>query len=97
MPVVYVHGVNVRFNTQYTYDEEVRDELIQRLLIRPRGKKFPAYQNLKPINPYWGDDGVKFRWNQASVPHVGLEALGDEDFEDSPLAEVHWQLVLHGQ
>ena len=79
MPLVFVHGVNVR---QGTTDKEIagfaevvrrRDELFRNvglagLVARP--------SDLYVENPYWGDLGARFRYDLASVPRKGAERFG---------------------
>src|SRR5437667_5612936 len=78
MPLIFIHGVNVRRTDDgFDHDVAVRDELLQRLLLMPLAEADGRFANLKIISPYWGDDGVSFRWNQATLPQVDvIEHLG---------------------
>ncbi|MDX8502102.1 hypothetical protein RFM99_27270 [Mesorhizobium sp. VK4C] len=73
MPMVFVHGVNNRKEDAGFLDDQARkSEYLKTLLAAPLG--------LDPDKvgisfPYWGDDGVKFLWNQAFLPGGGVEVL----------------------
>lgn len=78
MPIVFVHGVNTRKeDSDYEAGVTQKRELLTSLLVPALGLD-PAKVTIS--FPYWGDEGVKFRWNQASVPsssdHVEALALG---------------------
>ena len=76
MPVVFVHGVSNRDGrpeyqeNQLARDEFLRAHVISRLGLRSR--------NVQLFNPYWGDHGVKFRWNNASLAETfdSMETFG---------------------
>lgn len=74
MPIVFVHGVNNRLGDG---DYEASCLRIQGFL----SKIFAAQINvdadkLSTYFPYWGDQGVHFRWKNASIPGSGTETLG---------------------
>lgn len=66
MPIVFVHGVNNRIEDS-DYEEGVaRKREFLKSLLAPRLGLDAA--KVAVSFPYWGGEGVKFRWNQASVP-----------------------------
>ena len=73
MPIVFVHGVNNRKEDAGFADDVARKkEFLKNLLAPPLG--------LDPSKvaisfPYWGGDGVKFLWNQISLPGEKVETL----------------------
>lgn len=77
MPLVFVHGVNTRKGET---DAEKRSFATgERLLKEQFGVAFAdrvsAPDGLKAFSPYWGDLGVKFARNLASLPQSGVQAL----------------------
>lgn len=76
MPIVFVHGVNNRTeDADYTEGVARKTEFLKSLLAPHIGLDAPVLISF----PYWGEQGVKFRWNQASVP------LGSEQVEELKL------------
>ncbi|QQF06229.1 hypothetical protein [Sinorhizobium meliloti] len=73
MPIVFVHGVNNR-KEDAGFDDDVgrKTEFFKTLLAAPLG--FDA-SKLTITFPYWGGDGVKFLWNQVSLPGGEYETL----------------------
>jgi len=70
MPVVFVHGVNVRRSALYDQTIARRDAYFHAHLP-------PAVLGgVDVFNPYWGDSGAKFSWNLASVPSGPYETFG---------------------
>jgi len=66
MPVVFVHGVNVRKDMdEYQHGNNRRDGCLRKIIAPALGLK---PQKLQIFNPYWGDLGVKFAWNMAVLP-----------------------------
>ncbi|MCP3722583.1 hypothetical protein M3I53_05450 [Paraburkholderia sp. CNPSo 3272] len=65
MPFVFVHGVSNRASApEYSENELARNASF-------RGLVFPGVgldERTAIFNPYWGGDGVKFRWGNASLP-----------------------------
>lgn len=76
MPLVFVHGVNVRDDGSYYQDVNARNALLRRFAL---SSMFADSQAVAIFSPYWGQYGVKFAWNQASLPQSGIEELGPED------------------
>jgi pimeloyl-ACP methyl ester carboxylesterase len=76
MPIVFVHGVNNRIDSPGYLENQARTESFLRSILAPRMGLDPAKVSI--FSPYWGDHGVRFRWNQASVPGFlgGAESLG---------------------
>jgi hypothetical protein len=78
MPIVFVHGVNNRIeDVDYSEGVERKREFFKSLLAPKVGLDA---EKVQVSFPYWGGEGVKFRWNQASVPsgsdEVEMLALG---------------------
>jgi hypothetical protein len=95
MPIVFIHGVNVRNTGSYQKNEAVRDRLIRRLILDPLSRTKPSMENMGIANPYWGGYGVSFRWNHASLPQVKfLEALGGEELA-TPQADIDISSTVH--
>ncbi|HEV3456097.1 MAG TPA: hypothetical protein VHG32_06030 [Thermoanaerobaculia bacterium] len=82
MPLVFVHGVNVRKGeteeeqARFAEGERHRDDLFREVslagIVAP-----PAILQIK--NPYWGDFGARFRFDLVSVPTQGVESFGPGD------------------
>jgi hypothetical protein len=88
MPIIFIHGVNTRLGYNYHKDLAARNELLQRLILKPLAAKGDRFNHLEIMNPFWGSYGVDFRWGQASLPEVRtFEALGDDD-EDTLQTDV---------
>lgn len=73
MPIVFVHGVsNRKEDPGFKEDLARKEEYLKTLLAVPLGL------DAKKVGitfPYWGDDGVKFLWKQASLPGSDVEIL----------------------
>jgi hypothetical protein len=86
MPIVFVHGVNNRVEDS-DYNEGVRRKtsFLRAVLAPPLGILSPKDMLIE--FPYWGGEGAKFRWHQASLPSaqddVEMLALGSEDYHDA--------------
>jgi hypothetical protein len=83
MPLVFVHGVNVRRGNkpdeQKQFDDEVatRDQNFRKISL---AGLVPPNQSLHIENPYWGDFGAHFAYDLASVPaEKGTEVFGAND------------------
>jgi hypothetical protein len=78
MPLVFIHGVNTRdTDPDYFVGKEARRKQFIDIVAPTMVKRFPSFQVLDDI--YWGDLGVRFRWNLGSVPKTKpLESLGPE-------------------
>lgn len=74
MPIVFVHGVNNRKeDAGFNEDVASKTEYFKTLLAPPLGLE-PSKVSIS--FPYWGGDGVKFLWNQVSLPEGKFETLG---------------------
>jgi hypothetical protein len=75
LPLVFVHGVSNRDSPEYQDNQVARDALLREYVV-PRLDLDP--RNVAILNPYWGDYGVKFRWNNASLPESfdSIETFG---------------------
>jgi hypothetical protein len=76
MPLIFIHGVNVRQGVSYDHEVNHRNALFQRFLLK---EIVPEPEKVKILNPYWGDYGVKFAWQKTSLPQSAIEELGSED------------------
>jgi hypothetical protein len=82
MPLVFVHGVNVRRGKSQKdaadFDERVktRDELFRSVSL---GYLSRDATKLRIENPYWGDHGATFRYDLVTVPARDTEAFGSAD------------------
>jgi hypothetical protein len=83
MPLVFVHGVNVRLDQNYQTAVNARDEMFRAHLLTAISKDWPKSSIL---NPYWGRYGGKFAWNFASSPRRATETLGAAEHLASALA-----------
>lgn len=88
MPLVFVHGVNVREGTTkkdkaFKDQVDARDRLFRTMALA--GLVTPP-KVLHIENPYWGAKGVTFTHDLASVPHAGTEAFGPA--ADDTMAQV---------
>jgi hypothetical protein len=74
VPLVFVHGVSNRDTPEYSDNQLARDAFLRELVVPALG---PA-ENFRIFNPYWGDQGVKFRWRNASLPESAshIETFG---------------------
>jgi hypothetical protein len=75
VPLVFVHGVSNRDTPQYRDNQFARDAFLRTLVVPALGL---AGENFQVFNPYWGDDGVTFRWENASLPEAAsdIETFG---------------------
>lgn len=79
MPLVFVHGVNVRRGqttqeiTAYNDEVKARDDLFRKISL---ADIVTSDVSLHIENPYWGDDGVTFTHDLASVPVATTEVFG---------------------
>jgi len=76
MPIVFVHGVNVRKDDRYKRRVQTRDAYLQQY-VAPAVVSRSA--RMQVFNPYWGEWGAKLAWNHASLPQLGQESFGAED------------------
>jgi hypothetical protein len=77
MPVVFVHGVSNRDTPEYRDNQLARDAFFREHVVRRLGL---AANKVSVFNPYWGDNGVKFRWGNASLPESfdSMETFGTD-------------------
>lgn len=77
MPIIFVHGVSNRAEDP-SYDQGVRlRRRMAKRLIGPAMHEFPLMADVQHI--YWGDLGVKFLWDMASLPtDVTFETVADD-------------------
>lgn len=75
MAVVFVHGVNTRKGPAYQAGTLVVDSFVRRHLgAATIGGKVLAQP--QTTFPYWGDLGMKFAFDMASLPRPQMQALG---------------------
>jgi hypothetical protein len=78
MPLVFIHGVNVR-EPMFGREATARNKLLGELVLSPLAKKSPSWGGMTIVNPYWGEHGVQFAWNKATLPETPLlQPLGPE-------------------
>lgn len=91
MPLVFVHGVNVRKEAENIrpgeptpYDKTVarRDGFFKEIVLRPVASD-PSGLVIK--NPYWGDEAAKFPWGHGALPGEEYERFGREEHLDPEL------------
>lgn len=78
MPIVFIHGVNNRVEDKdYAPGVNTKREYF-RSIFAPRVGLTVQSQHV--MFPYWGGQGVNFRWNQASLPRASdaVVALGSD-------------------
>jgi hypothetical protein len=74
VPLVFVHGVNVRYNpSPVPQDIQTRDALFRTYALP--GIVVDAV-SATILNPYWGEYGATFAWNNASLPKEKYEPFG---------------------
>lgn len=75
MPLVFVHGVSNRDTPEYGDNQLARDAFLREHVICRLGLD---PHNVWILNPYWGDNGVNFRWGNASLPESfdSMETFG---------------------
>ncbi len=85
MPLVFVHGVSNRDTPEYQDNQLARDAFLRALVIPALGLDA---DNFQIFNPYWGDEGVKLRWGNASLPESAsdIETFGGVDPTDLRIA-----------
>src|SRR5262249_16093517 len=68
--LVFVHGVSNRDTPEYRDNQLARDAFLRELVIAALGL---AAENFQIFSPYWGDEGLKFRWGNASLPETASD------------------------
>jgi hypothetical protein len=78
MALVFVHGVSNRDTPEYRENELSRDAFLRAFVVPALGL---ATESFQIFNPYWGDEGVTFRWRNASLPEsaTDIETFGTLD------------------
>ncbi|MEL7361901.1 MAG: hypothetical protein AAFN13_07500 [Bacteroidota bacterium] len=96
MPIVFVHGVNVRESAAYKAGTLTTEAFFHKHLAGAviDGKALPTKPSV--WFPYWGDLATTFAWNMASLPQGEMQALGSAgDLTLEPLA-AHIRDALDG-
>jgi hypothetical protein len=95
MPLIFIHGVNVRKSPAYDREVAARTELLRRLLLKPLEKaQGGRLEAMTIINVYWGMHGVSFAWGNACLPSVNtLHHMGALDGA-TPLGDAELQRVV---
>jgi hypothetical protein len=77
MPIVFVHGVNNRRDSEGRYQraEDRRDEYFKNYVLRHLATDA---NKLVVLNPYWGDDAASFPWDHGALPEAKYEKFGRE-------------------
>jgi hypothetical protein len=90
MPLVFVHGVNTR-RGKTPEEQNVFDNRVKLLSEQFRhvvfAERVTAADGLAVFTPYWGDLGVTFARNLASLPQAAVQALAVGQPEAAPLLE----------
>jgi hypothetical protein len=92
MPLVFVHGVNVRRDDDYDRNVAARDSMFRRFAA---AAFVDDPSTLSILNPFWGGEAAKFRWNHASLPTGAEETFGGEDAASILLADVPEGALAH--
>jgi hypothetical protein len=98
MPLVFIHGVNTRREgaeaEPYAQAEARRTLFLEQSVIGPLVSQGKLAGPIAIVSPYWGDLGVSFRWQQASLPPVEfLESLGG-GVQPTPQADLELSATL---
>src|ERR1035438_1296744 len=92
MPLVFVHGVSVRRDQEYIQNEQARDGLFRNLAL---DGIVSDPSEVKILNPYWGQYGATFAWDNASLPDQKYESFGSSnDAVEQILSEVAPSITL---
>ncbi len=96
MPLVFIHGVNIRRGPRYESDRHVRERLLRACLLEPLSGGRLAKAAIH--DPYWGDLGVDFAWGLRSLPDVRFyeRAEGGVASEEFVLPITDERLALAG-
>jgi hypothetical protein len=81
MPILYIHGVNVRSRSGFFECKEYLERY-----IAPALSDDPDHVLIDDV--YWGDVGVQFAWNGASRPLSRLLGMGPGRAQPPPLEEL---------
>ncbi|MCB9150917.1 MAG: hypothetical protein H6641_19345 [Caldilineaceae bacterium] len=91
MPIVFVHGVNVRQDEAYAAHVAQRDRNIKELVM---GRVVANPNRVRVFNPYWGQFGAELAWGGASLPSGRVQAL--DPFPDAGPDQAVVELLLSG-
>lgn len=91
MPIVFVHGVNVRQDSTYEAHVTQRNAHLRELLLRPL---LPNPHPVALFNPYWGRYAASLAWGGLSLPTGPAQALDPLAGADPDQALV--ELLLSG-
>ena len=95
MPLVFVHGVNVRKDAGFEARQASRNELFRTYALRA----ICADPKIATIeNPYWGRYGANPRWDLASLPTDDYESFGQsESFYEEILEDTAWDVTADSE
>jgi hypothetical protein len=81
MPIVFVHGVNVRSGSKSFGSEKARRQKLMRdIVLSPLIRRGDRFEGMEMHDIYWGDLGVTFAWNLASMPTAKfLDSFGPDE------------------
>jgi hypothetical protein len=92
MPLVFVHGVNVRKDASYEVNQAARDALFRQYALSAICAK-PSTSSIE--NPYWGQYGANPAWHMASLPDGKYQAFGQSDtIYEQILNETAWDVEV---
>ncbi len=69
MPILFIHGVSVRKDEVYFASGKARRKMFEQYVLPVTKPRYPNFDVLEDL--YWGDLGVRFRWDLSSM--FGLE------------------------
>lgn len=81
MPLVFVHGVNVREGELYSRERAFRDRHFVEIFYRQLGRQV-AVESI--LNPYWGDLGATLSPDTPFLPRGGYDMLWRRNLEADP-------------
>lgn len=82
MPLVFVHGVNTRYDPKDDPKVEARDAMFRRFVMHHVSRDA---RNAKIFNPYWGDLAATFPYKHGGLPEGSYEAFGGDDADVAEL------------
>lgn len=72
MPLVFIHGVNVREGEEYAQDMELRNRLFADVFFKILGRNVP---DSAIFSPYWGELAPTVSTDNPFLPKLGLQGL----------------------
>lgn len=84
MALVFVHGVNVRYDPNSDPYVAARDALFRKSVL-PKIVAEPTKSLI--VNPYWGADAAKFPWNHGGLPEGKYEKFGSVNLDASAVID----------